>query len=58
VLLVLVHVLFAQLTIIVAAILYLVTRLTRWRLSWLILPAAAALVWTAAVAWGRGRRVR
>jgi hypothetical protein len=52
VLLVLVHVLFAQLTIIVAAILYLVTRLTRWRLSWLILPAAAALVWTAAVGLG------
>jgi hypothetical protein len=49
VLLVLVHVLFAQLTIIVAAVLYLITKLTRWRLSWLILPAAAALVWTAAV---------
>jgi hypothetical protein len=49
VLLVLVHVLFAQLTIIVAAVLYLITKLTRWRLSWLILPAAAALVWTAVV---------
>jgi hypothetical protein len=52
VLLVLAHVLFAQLTIIVAAILYLITKLTRWRLSWLILPAAAALVWTAAVGLG------
>jgi hypothetical protein len=52
VLLVLVHLLFAQLTIIVAAVLYLLTKLTRWRLSWLILPAAAALVWTAAVGLG------
>jgi hypothetical protein len=52
VLLVLVHVLFAQLTIIVAAVLYLITKLTRWRLSWLILPAAAALAWTAAVGLG------
>ena len=52
VLLVLVHVLFAQLTIVVAAVLYLITKLTRWRLSWLIFPAAAALVWTAAVGLG------
>ncbi len=52
VLTVLVHVLLAQLTIIVAAVLFLVTKLTRWRLSWLILPAAAALVWTAAVGLG------
>src|ERR1700684_4052238 len=52
VLLVLGHVLFGQLTIIVAAVLYLITKLTRWRLSWLVLPAAAALVWTAAVGLG------
>jgi hypothetical protein len=51
-LIVLVHLLLAQLTIIVAAALYLITKLTRWRLSWLILPAAAALVWTAAVGLG------
>jgi hypothetical protein len=49
VLIVVVHVLFAQLTIVVAAVLYLMSKLTRWRLSWLTVPAAAALAWTAAV---------
>src|ERR1700760_3004611 len=47
VLVVLVHLLFAQLTIILAAVFYLVTKLTRWRLSWLAIPAAAGLAWTA-----------
>jgi hypothetical protein len=46
---VLVHLLFAQLTIVIATVLYLITRATRWRLSWLTVPAAAALAWTAAV---------
>jgi len=46
---VLVHLLFAQLTIVIATVLYLITRVTRWRLSWLTVPAAAALAWTAAV---------
>ena len=46
---VLVHLLFAQLTIVLAAVLYLITRVTRWRLSWLAVPAAAGLAWTAAV---------
>ena len=46
---VLAHVLFAQLTILAAAALYLITRVTRWRLSWLTVPAAAALAWTVAV---------
>jgi hypothetical protein len=46
---VLVHVLFAQLTIILAAVFYLITRATRWRLSWLAWPAAAGLAWTAAI---------
>jgi hypothetical protein len=46
---VLVHVLFAQLTILLAAVFYLITRATRWRLSWLAWPAAAGLAWTAAV---------
>jgi hypothetical protein len=46
---VLAHVLFAQLTILVAAALYLITRMTRWRLSWLTVPAAAGLAWTVAV---------
>ena len=43
------HVLFAQLTIIVAAVFVLVTRMTRWRLSWLAAPAVIGLAWTAAV---------
>jgi hypothetical protein len=46
---VLVHVLFAQLTILLAAAFYLITRVTRWRLSWLTVPAAAGLAWTVAV---------
>ena len=49
VLAVLAHVLFAQLTIILAAVFYLITKMTRWRLSWLAVPAAAGLAWTAAV---------
>jgi hypothetical protein len=45
----LMHVLFAQLTILLAAAFYLITRVTRWRLSWLTVPAAAGLAWTAAI---------
>jgi hypothetical protein len=48
VLAVLAHVLFAQLTILLAAVFYLITKMTRWRLSWLTVPAAAGLAWTAA----------
>jgi hypothetical protein len=46
---VLAHVLFAQLTILLAIAFYLITRVTRWRLSWLAVPAAAGLAWTAAI---------
>jgi hypothetical protein len=46
---VLAHVLFAQLTIIIAAMFVLITRATRWRLSWLIAPALIGAVWTLAV---------
>ena len=46
---VLAHVLFAQLTILLAAAFYLITRATRWRLSWLAGPAAVGLAWTAAI---------
>ena len=46
---VLLHVLFAQLTILLATAFYLITRVTRWRLSWLAVPAAVGLAWTAAV---------
>jgi hypothetical protein len=49
VLVVLAHVLFAQLTLILAAVFYLITKMTRWRLSWLTVPVAAAVAWTAAV---------
>ena len=48
VLIVVAHALFAQLTILIAAVLYLITRATRWRLSWLTGPAVAGLAWTAA----------
>jgi hypothetical protein len=46
---VLAHLLFAQLTILLAAAFYLITRATRWRLSWLTVPAAVGLAWTAAI---------
>ena len=49
VLVVIAHVLFAQLTIVIAAAFYLITKMTRWRLSWLLVPAAIAVVWIAAV---------
>jgi hypothetical protein len=49
VLAILAHVLFAQLTILLAAAFYLITKATRWRLSWLTVPAAAGLAWTVAV---------
>ena len=48
VLAVLAHVLFAQLTILLAAAFYAITKATRWRLSWLTVPAAAGLAWTVA----------
>jgi hypothetical protein len=48
VLAVLAHVLFAQLTILLAAAFYLITKMTRWRLSWLTVPAAVGLAWTVA----------
>jgi len=48
VLIVLAHALFAQLTMILAIVFYLITKMTRWRLSWLAIPAAAGLAWTAA----------
>ncbi len=48
VLAVLAHVLFAQLTLVLAVVFYLITKVTRWRLSWLAVPAAAGLAWTVA----------
>jgi len=46
---VLAHVLFAQLTLILAVLFALITRATRWRLSWLMVPVVIALAWTLAV---------
>src|SRR5271169_27298 len=46
---VLAHVLFAQLTIVLAVMFALTTWATRWRLSWLLVPVAAGVAWTLAV---------
>jgi hypothetical protein len=46
---VLAHLLFAQLTLVLAVVFALTTRATRWRLSWLMVPAAVGLGWTLAV---------
>lgn len=43
------HLLFAQLTFILAAVFAAVSKTSRWRLSWLIVPAAAGLAWTLAI---------
>ena len=40
-----VHVLFAQLTMVLAAALYAVGKITRWRASWLTVPGGAGLIW-------------
>jgi hypothetical protein len=47
--LVLLHLIFAQLTLILALVFYGVTKVTRWRPAWLELPAAAGLLWTLAI---------
>jgi hypothetical protein len=52
VLVVLAHLLFAQLTFVLAAVFAAVGRTTRCRLWWLAVPAAAGLAWTLAI----GRR--
>jgi hypothetical protein len=49
VLLVVLHLIFAQLTLILALIFYGVTKVTRWRPSWLAAPAAAGFGWTLAI---------
>ena len=47
--LVILHVIFAQLTLILALIFFGVTKVSRWRPVWLAAPAAAGLVWTLAI---------
>ncbi len=49
----LVHLLFAQLTLILAIIFYAVGRVSRWRPQWLAVPAVIGVVW--ALAEGPGR---
>jgi hypothetical protein len=45
----LIHLLFAQLTFVLAVVFGCVSKVTRWRLSWLTVPAAAGLAWTLAI---------
>ncbi len=49
VLLVVLHLIFAQLTLILALVFYGVTKVTRWRPTWLGAPAAAGFLWTLAI---------
>jgi hypothetical protein len=53
VLLLLAHLLLAQLTLVLALAFALTGRVSRWRLGWLIAPAAAGLVWALALGPGR-----
>jgi hypothetical protein len=49
VLVVLAHLLFAQLTFVLAVVFAAVSKTSRWRLWWLAVPAAAGLGWTLAI---------
>ena len=49
VLVLLAHLMFAQLTFVLAAVFAVVSKTTRWRLWWLAIPAAAGLAWTLAI---------
>jgi hypothetical protein len=44
----LVHVLFAQLTLVLAVVFHLITRASRWRPQWLAVPAAIGVIWALA----------
>ncbi len=45
----LVHLLLAQLTLVLAAVLYAVGRISRWRLHWLAVPVGVGLLWMLAI---------
>ena len=47
--LLLAHLLLAQLTLLLAAVMYVIDRVTRWRPEWLAAPAGAGLVWVLAI---------
>src|SRR5579862_3506598 len=49
VIVVLAHLLFAQLTLVLAIIFHLTTKATRWRPRWLAGPAAAGVLWVLAI---------
>jgi hypothetical protein len=50
---VLAHLLFAQVTLILAVAFFAVSRISRWRPLWLAVPAGAGLVWACAIGPGR-----
>jgi len=47
--LLLAHLLLAQLTLLLAAVMYVIDRVARWRPEWLAAPAGAGLVWVLAI---------
>jgi hypothetical protein len=47
------HLLLAQLTLVLAVAFAVVSKTSRWRLWWLLVPAAAGLAWTLAIGPGR-----
>jgi hypothetical protein len=49
VLLLVAHLLLAQLTFLLALVFIAVSKSTRWRLTWLAVPAAAGIIWTLAI---------
>jgi hypothetical protein len=49
VIVVLVHLLFAQLAFVLAIVFAGISKVSRWRLAWLTVPAAAGLAWTLAI---------
>jgi hypothetical protein len=51
--LLLVHLLFAQLTLVLAVTLWLIDRLVRWRPEWLAVPAAVGVIWALAIGPGQ-----
>ena len=53
VLLLVAHLLLAQLTLVLALSFMLTGRVSRWRLGWLVAPAAAGLIWALALGPGR-----
>ena len=46
---VLAHLLLAQLTLVLAVIMYVVDRVSRWRPQWLAVPAGVGAVWALAI---------